>query len=50
MDNENNNMVHKRINITLPEDMHKKLLRIAEKEDRLVSNVIKRLIEQYKEH
>ncbi len=42
-------MTYKRLNITLPPDAYKKLQRISEKEDRTLSNIIKRLIESYKE-
>ena len=48
----NNNieiMVHKRINITLPEEILEKAKHIAKKEDRPLSNVIKRCIEAYKD-
>ena len=44
-----NDMVHKRINITLPEKTIGKLKRISEKERRNVSNMIRILIEDYKE-
>jgi predicted DNA-binding protein len=47
--NNESEMVHKRINITLPEEALDKAKRIAEKEDRPLSNVIKRCIEAYKE-
>ena len=47
MDNETN-MGAVRINITLPEGTYEKLKKIAKDEDRPVSNVIKRAIEQYK--
>ena len=43
-----NDMVAKRINITLPEETFEKLKQICKKEDRTRSNVIKRLIENYK--
>jgi predicted DNA-binding protein len=47
--NNESEMVHKRINITLPEETLEKAKRIAEKDDRPLSNVIKRCIEAYKE-
>jgi len=43
-----NEMASVRINITLPEEVYKKLKQIAKEEDRPVSNVIKRAIERYK--
>jgi len=47
--NNESEMVHKRINITLPEEVLEKAKKIADKEDRPLSNVIKRCIEAYKE-
>ncbi len=49
MDTINENMVYKRINITLPPETYEKLERIAKNDDRPVSNVIKRMIEAHKE-
>ena len=49
MDNENE-MAYKRINITLPPDVYEKLVRISGKEDRPISNVIKRMIQEYNEN
>ena len=49
MNNEIDNMAYKRINITLPEDTLNKAKRIATKDDRPLSNVIKRCIDAYKE-
>jgi len=46
MDN-NNEMVSRRINITLPEETFDKLKDMAKKEDRTWSNIIKRAIERY---
>ena len=46
--NTNNEMAAIRLNITLPEETVEKLKKICEDEDRTRSNVIKRLIENYK--
>jgi len=49
MDNDNEDMSPSvRINITLPDEIYEKLKEICDKEDRTMSNVIKRAIERYK--
>lgn len=45
----NTNMPHRRINITLPVEIIEKAKRIAQKERRTISNLIRILIEDYQE-